>query len=178
MSAITARNARQSGGAPMPPLREDGSLHPLAMFYDGNALVAYGDSPAELLDVLIDGYRDLGEIGGLEARKRFAVDTQPVLQAVLHAAGERNGTAISAEEEDILAGPRHVPPTVRLWSCEVPLVLVDVFYAPFTELPAPASTPHDVTDPDNLVWLRPSTEWDFLVSLDRAGVIQLQQSLS
>lgn len=53
------------------------------------------------------------------------------------------------------------------WEHEVPLVLIDTDYAPFTERPTPTGS---------VVLLRPSSELEYLRSLSDAGMIQLFQA--
>ena len=56
----------------------------------------------------------------------------------------------------------------------MPLVLIEGAFAPDTTLPAPISgTDGDVREPRNLIWLRPRTAEGYLLSLARAGQIEL-----
>ena len=61
-----------------------------------------------------------------------------------------------------------------MWESIIPLVLVDAFYEPFSDLPRPVGRPRNGGAPDsNIIWLGFSDEVEFLLGLNRCGEIQL-----
>lgn len=154
------------------PTRPDGSYYRYEMLCDGGWTRVYDDTVPGLLSHLIPGYEDMDQRARLASRVRHAVDMQVALQArlnVFFAATPRN-----SEEQAVLYGARHVQPTPIEWACGVPLVLIDVFYAPFSTVPRPASALSDVAVPQNLWWLNPAEgDLEYLRSLHAASVIDL-----
>lgn len=194
MAAVITANLpmARDNVAPSPATREDGSNYRWRMFFDGGARIADADYPAELLDILIPGYEYITtEEVRLEARIALAKNVQQLARAVIVGGispedaekltdwewnvlnygddenpdpfgwGEGDGE-IGVEKEDV----------VDIWSSDVPLVLIETSYRPFTEIQAPLSNDGDFYDyVRNLIWLRPIEEVDFLKSLSRIGVI-------
>ena len=154
------------------PTRPDGSFYRYEMICDGGWSRLYDDSAVNLLTHLIPGYTRYNDDQRLAARIRHAVDCQVRLQArlnVFFAASPRD-----ALEQHVLYGHRNTPPKVTEWNCQIPLVLVDAFYDPFSDLPKPYSGISDVAMPPNLWWLRPAEgELEYLRSLHETSVIDL-----
>lgn len=184
MSVEVIRNSRQGDEeAPLSPLHEDGTRYPYAMRFDGGKYLGYADSPAELLGLLIDGYEDLEPQAQQVARIRLAVRVQVVTQGLINANTEPEvWEALSEAERAVLNGPRFEQPhgwggddpMGDVWeSAEVPLVLVETGYAPYTDIEKPISGVADVLNPPNMIWLRPVEEWEFLESLANTGHIDL-----
>lgn len=171
MPVVMARNTREAGGPPSPPVRADGSLFPLCMAYSGETRLVYADSGAELLDVLSPGYAAASPVERVAARRRIAVDVQVRLQAVLLAGALPGET--TANELVVLSGPRHLPVRARTWDSVVPLVLVTTHYEPFTSISRPVSGIADVQSPPNLVWLADEDDAALLMSLDESGWVRL-----
>lgn len=175
MAAIVVSNTTQADdGIPETPVKPDGSPYRFEMLF--NALVdrAYADSPAELLECMIPRYTRMTEAERLAARMKHASRTQTTVQADINWAHD-NLAGCTPEEQVILLSSRSLPPDIAEWSCEVPIVLIDVFYAPHGALPAPVSTLADVTNPPNILWLRPSGEHEYLFSLADVALIELNQ---
>jgi len=154
------------------PTRPDGSFYRYEMICDGGWTRVYDDSAVNLLTHLIPGYTRYNDEQRLAARIRHAVDCQVRLQArlnVFFAASPRDPM-----EQHVLYGHRNTPPEVREWKSPIPLVLVDAFYAPYTEMPTPYSAIADVAMPPNLWWLRAAeSELEYLRSLHETSVIDL-----
>lgn len=157
------------------PTKPDGSFYRYEMICDNGWSRLYDDNVVGLLTHLVPGYTRLDDAQRLTARIRHAVDMQVSLQArlnVFFAASPR-----SREEQAVLYGARHLPPMIEDWNCEVPLVLVDAFYAPYTHLPRPTSGIADVAMPPNLWWLRPADgDLEYLRSLHETSVIDLHMA--
>ncbi len=178
MSAVITKNTRQ-GQAPEPPHRADGERFLYAMFFDGNERIAYADALADLLDVLIHGYADMDEQERLVARIRLAIRAQITTQAYINGDVEpEEWNALTDEQRSVLTGPRDTQPAVDFWDPEIPLVLVETGYAPYTDIDQPISGIADVQNPPNMIWLRPIDEWDFLESLDSTGFIRLHEAVA
>lgn len=156
------------------PLRADGRGYRYEMIFDRARSRAYADTTSELLAVLIGGYESLDTDERLTSRIRYASDLlAPAQAAVLARADQRT---LAPEDLAVLTQPRFQPVVVDAWGCPVPLVLLDVHYAPYTNIPAPVSSLEDVTNPVNIHWVRPADEFELLASLDRLGLISLAES--
>ncbi|MGY1684430.1 hypothetical protein ACI8AK_02455 [Geodermatophilus sp. SYSU D00867] len=178
MSAVVMRNTRQAEAPPTPPLREDGSLHLYAMQFDDGERIAYADTPEDLLAALVPGYAERTDQQRLEARIRLAIRAQIAIQAGINADLTPEAAAVlTAEEWAVLNGSRHEQPRVDFWDPDVPLVLVETGYAPYTDVDQPISGMADVQDPPNIIWLRPVDEREFLESLHRSAFINLMKAL-
>lgn len=185
MTAVIMRNTREGEDPVQPPLHDDGTLYPYAMYFNGYKDVAFADTPEDLLDVLIQGYSDLeGEQARAKARILLAVSAQVALQAQINADVDPAAwDALPDAQRDALTGPRYQQPhgwgdgeLGDVWESTIPLVLVDTGYKPYTDIQVPISGMGDVENPENMIWLRPADEWDFLVSLGAAGWIGLNEA--
>lgn len=178
MSVVTVRNTRQGDDhPPIPPVHDDGSRYPYAMYYSGAKYIAYADTPTDLLTVLIPDYDTLDERGRMMGRIRLAIDAQVVIQAQINAeTDDEQWARLSDQERSVLEGSRVEQPRVDFWDCEIPLVLVETGYAPYSDVNQPLSGISDVRTPPNLIWLRPVDEWELLVSLAEAGYITLHEA--
>jgi len=171
--AVLTRNPR-GGIAPEVPHRPEGGLYRFEMIFDGGRYRAYADTVTELCEALIDGYAELGDdISQAAARIQYAVRAQVQLQAALVA--DADLSRCSPEEQELLLGSRHVPPTLEMWEADVALVLVDTYYEPLGGLPRPQGRPHGGPEGSNLIWLCPADEAELLASLADAGVIVVSE---
>jgi hypothetical protein len=176
MAAEVIDNTSSAQPPPTAPPRPGGGRYRYELIYAGGAARAYADTAGELVaELLADpAYPTRGELDAYAARLRFAVAAQVRLQAELVAEAGLDGCTL--EERAVLLGPRDVPPRVTEWGCRVPLVLVDGFYAPETELPRPVSALADVAEPPNLVWLEAGSDLELLTSLHRGGILSLHHA--
>lgn len=151
------------------PLRADGTPYRFEMIHASRTRRSYADEPAELVTALIPGYPgEHDPVAAAVARIRHAVHIQIVAQAAINV--ELGFEGCTPEQRALLCGDRTVAPTPTRWAAPVPLVLVDCFYAPVSELPRPIAEA-----PGELRWLRPSTDWDYLRSLADLGVVDLSE---
>lgn len=185
MASVLVQNTREGEDVPQSPVHEDGTRFAYAMRFDGFKYVAYADSPEELLDFLVPGYKEMDSQEQTTARVRLAMLVQSQTQALINA--ELDSTewgALSEVEQGVLTGARVEQPhgwggddpMGDVWESHVPLVLVKTGYAPYTQILEPVSGIADVEDPPNILWLRPVDEWEFLVSLAVAGFISLHEA--
>lgn len=175
MSAVLVRNDPAAGQAPHKP---DGAWYRFEMLCHSDQTRAYADTADELLAVLMGpAYADLrNDDARLQARISWATSLLAPMQAAVYTSVDSTvRDDLPDADRATLLQPRHVPVVVDEWSSPVPLVLVDVHYAPYTDIPAPMSTVADVADPPNIVWLRPTDPVEFLLSLDRTGYITLNE---
>lgn len=183
MSVVVLPNSRAAEAPVTPPVHEDGTRFPFQMHYRGEEEIAFADSPAELLGVLISGYEEMDPAEQQRARIRFAIHVQVVTQAQINAEAQAGDDwdALSEVEQAVLSGPRFEQPAGwggddpmgDVWEAKVPLVLLDTGYAPYTDTDRPISGIADVANPPNMIWLRPVDEWEFLLSLAGAGYIRI-----
>jgi hypothetical protein len=176
MAAVITRNPLvEDNPAPIePPHKDDGSGYRFEMIYEGRGSRAYADTAAELLDCLIPGYETMSADERLTARVAYGTGLLAPLQAeVLQ---DVDQTALSEDERAVLLAPRYEPIAVAEWASEAPLVLLDVHYAPHSDVPAPHSTLEDVANPRNLVWVRVVDEYEMLLSLANIGFIALGEN--
>lgn len=129
----------------------------------------YADTPGELLAALIDGYDPAAtRAARVRARVAHALVLATQLQGELLAAAERAGDVLAEAARQVLEQAPY-PVTAPAWDADVALVLLDVHYRPFTDLPPPQA------DRAPIRWLRPSGEWDYLMSMAEAGRLRLSE---
>lgn len=173
MAAVLTRNPGTDSDI-VDPVKDDGSRYRYEMIFAQGRSRAYADTTADLIDALVPGYGNLAEPDQTAARVRYATNLLAPVQATVLAAHDQNG--LSDEEKASLFAPRFEAVVVEEWASEVPLVLLDVHYAPFSDIPAPVSALEQVESPRNLIWVRASTDEDLLMSLDLLGVISLGEN--
>lgn len=169
MTAIVLRNSREIDGPVKPPRRDDGSQYPHAMYAADWSMVVFGDTLSDLVSALLGSYRSEDAEEQLRQRSEYAAEVAALIQAAVLVSTDLS--ALSDEELEVLNMPRDPLGTPRIdsWDSEVPLILVRTSYGPYTDTPRPIG---DRTL-GNIVWLRPSTEIEFLQSLDAVGYIEL-----
>lgn len=175
---------------PSPELKDDGTNFMWRMFFDQNRYIIDADFPDECLDQLIDGYLLAAPDEKYQLRVELARAVQMSARTTILAGV--NEDDVAEWEWDVLAyeAPLHATDsdpygwgdgsgqlgvhtsTVSdVWASEVPLVLLETSYDPFTAISRPVSTEGDYLFVKNLIWLEPSNEEDFLRSLSRVGFI-------
>lgn len=168
MAATTVRTRPDHPQAPA-PVHADGTPYRYEMVHGGGAKRTYADTSADLVAALIPGYADLQDPVELaRARIVHAVHVQVTTQASINVA--LGTAACSAPEREVLGADRTAPPVLAQWSAPVPLVLLDCFYAPVTDVPRPVALA-----PGEIRWLRPATDRDHLRSLAGLGVIMVAE---
>jgi len=150
------------------------------MMVDGDKRRVYGDTPEELLGYFIPGYQLLtSEVERTTERLLYAVTVQVALQALVLSGMEVGmGLTPTPAERAILEAPRDVPPQVAVWESEIPLVLISSYYQPAGDLPRPTGLLGEpgYDEPYNLIWLDPGGDMPFLLSLHRAGWLNLAEN--
>lgn len=178
MGPVIVQNTLEGEEPPAPPLRDDGTSYRLCMYFDGSRGIAFADTYGELIDVLVPGYASMDEEHQDVERIKFALRLSGQLQAEIMYGLEVTKDTVTEDEWNTLVANRVTsPPRADWWACEIPLVVVETSYEPYTDVPRPASAiAEGVQNPPNLLWLRPSEEEDFLFSLESAGQIVLLES--
>lgn len=173
MSAVVLRNNTEGDGPIEPPTHEDGRPYRYCMYFHGYSDVLFADEQEELIDGLIPGHNSMSEEDAAYHRIRLAQAAAAQVQAEILA--EVDPQTVSEEEWKTLTAPRGISqPRADWWTCEVPLVVVETGYEPFTDVPRPASGLSDgIADAPNLWWIRPAEEEDFLYSLHEVGYIRM-----
>lgn len=176
MSVILMRNNVEGDGPVIPPVRDNGAGYAYCMYFNGGAEVAFAESHVELLDVLIPGYLDFDDAERDYQRIRLAQSVAAQVQAEIIA--EVSPDDVTDTEWAALTAPRGVSqPRADWWTSPVPLVVVETGYEPFTSIPRPASgLPVDDENRDNLWFIRPAEEEDFLVSLHEVGYLRMMEN--
>lgn len=160
---------------PPSPLNADGDPYQYCMVFNAATAVAWADSATELVGLLIDGYLDVPEADLEEqAIQRVLYSVGAQVRAQARILDEADLSVVSPEELATLEGDRDKPPAVEVWTCPVPLVLVDAFYAPYGDRARPRSEPRDGSEPgSNIIWLPHVDEVAFLTGLARIGEVTL-----
>lgn len=170
--------ARAHTGEVVAPVDSNFQLPTWEWIDQGRGDRVYATVAADLLDLWIGGYLAASRQSQLELRIEHAAGVRARLAADLVAEAEAGGETIDPTSRATLLGSSWDPPASLQWSHVTPLVLLDVFYVPFTPRPAPwSSVDGDVAAPSNLLWLRPSAETIYLRSLAAAGAVDLAERL-
>lgn len=149
-------------GAAAAPRQRNGRPYPLVMLERDAYL--YATQPAELLATLIPGYAELSRSERLDERIEHAARVRSELTA--EALARHWDEPLTGAQRAVLCSSPWEPPVLRTWGHPVPVVLLDVFYAPFTDVHPPEVAA-------NVVWLRPSREEPYIRSLAEHGLISL-----
>jgi hypothetical protein len=160
---------------PEQQLTQGHGRHPIAPHHPGELAWAYelmepgsrvyGVDAEAVLAAHIDHYPlDGSEADRTTARVRHAISTAQTLTAARYAAHQ---TALPTHQDTALRQPAWAPHTLQRWDCAVPLVLVDVVYAPFTTAAAPVG---------NVDWLHTRDGDSYLLSLCEAGAVTVRRA--
>jgi len=179
---VTTHTADETDTLTAPP-HEGDDPWPFVLVHDDED-ITYADSATELVGVLIPDYdaipansdgetpcSDADHDTALWMRYGQAVHTVTVLQESALAAATNNGDfdpALAGEDTlTTMLGGKTVVFTGEQWPEQaVPLYLIATDYAPFTDVPRPAG---------NVVYLDPSTETAYLISLHEMGLVRFLQ---
>lgn len=197
MTAVLTSNNRSARDnvAPAPATKEDGSGYAWRMFFDNGQRIADADTLPEIIDVLIPGYAEFTTFDEkFTARFELAKRVQMLARSsILSTLSNEVLENVKDWEYGILAWDKfddpygwgdgslepnvdYDPNVLDVWSSDVPLVLINTFYQPFTDIATPLSPYGEISGlVKNLIWLKPSDELEFLRSLSRIGYITFGQ---
>lgn len=193
MTAVITPNSLEGEKSPAVPFKENEEFYSYIMYFDGNSQIAYADELDDLIELLIPDYQARDEEQKLDARLKFALEMQTIAQtSILAGLSEEQFSALQPWEVKVLEGaynedapyairgfwkeqlpegtnPSEVPvdDQMDVWANTVPLTLIDVVYAPWSDLQPPLGNPEG----SNIVWLRAAAEQEFLESLANVGYI-------
>ena len=150
------------------PVHPDGGQWSYAIAHDGEH-VTFADTAGDLIEVLIDGYGQLGDTDE-EHDQALLARYQHLLLLAGHYQAEANDTAMAdgllddADEDTLTAlySDRSEPYTGGEWTGPT-LILIATDYAPYTDLPTPQGA--------QVVLLDPARETSYLAALHRLGFI-------
>lgn len=147
--------------------------HALAYSHEGELTVAVADTAGELLSLVIPDYpatdADESDIAAVEAvRIDYGLAVARQVQVSLMAQALERGRVVEEDLDEPLLNSLLAAKDTSLalegdWEHEVPLVVLDMAYAPFTDTPRPQG---------RVVWVDVHSETDLLASLDRIGVVR------
>lgn len=182
MTRVLLANNRASRDtvAPAPSVDENGLAYPWRMFFNGGSEIVDASDLDELVDVLIPGYLDLDTAGRMEARVKYAQGLILRLKAsVLVSLSNEDREALEDWELEFLeADPTVVTwekeddETIRVWKSDLPVMLIDVYYAPYTDTPRPISKHGDFDTTANVVFFKAIDDESFLTTLRNLGQIE------
>lgn len=159
------------------PLTAAGGSYAMCWTEPSTGDLVFAETAEDLLSYWITGYREADAAGraALRAQHSITVRTQLAAQLVLDA--EISGSPATAEQEAVLLADLDQLPDFFSWDSPVPLVLLEGMYRPYTDRTPPVSgIDGDVREPANIIWLRNAHPAEYLRSLARAGVMQLDIS--
>lgn len=133
------------------------------------------DTATECVEELVEGYAKLRPSDADKAtilRHQYMIQVATLLQARFTAHEVFHNGYLLDDDPDhdavaVLLTDRNVFVSIEKWDHQVPLVLLRTDYEPFTAEQLPSG---------NIVWLDPSDEMKFLVTLNDAGVIEFRIS--
>lgn len=173
MSTVMMKNNQEGDAKILPPIHEDGSTFIYCMYYNQDQDIVFADTTGELLNTLTPGYLKASPEDKDFLRIRLAQRIAAEIQADLLV---KPAEHLSDEEWDTAITPKNTSiKTPTLWTSKVPLILVETSYVPYTPYERPTS-PHQGYAAENLWWIRPQEEEDFLVSLHEIGYIRIMAS--
>jgi hypothetical protein len=175
MKAVLLPNSLD-GNAVIPPTHKDGRGYKYCMYFQDDSQVAFADSYLDLIDVLIPDYSQMSEKE--RNYQRIHLAQAVALRTQNQVIGQYQPDDASPDEWAVLRAPRALSqPRADWWECKIPLIVVETGYEPFTDIPRPSSAfvPSE-SEMQNLWWIRPADEEDFLMSLHEVSYIQIMAS--
>lgn len=165
---------RNHHGEPVAPLTRDGRPYRLRwVAHDDGGVLVYAETADDLLTDWIPGYQQADQPGRALLRAQHAVQIRDALVAEIALSAQAQALLSPEQEEILLCDLSQMPEIVR-WDPPVPLVLLEGMYRPYTNLVPPLSgIDGDVREPHNIIWLRHAYSEPYLISLARAGAIDL-----
>lgn len=159
-------------GAEM-PTKPDGTSWSHAMVFsrDGDLQMALADTAGELLSLLIFDYpsedstvEDLVELDAarIDYGIRLAQGVQESWLASAVTEGQLDLGGVDPVAVDAWFRAKDTGADVGEWTEDVPLICLDMAYAPFTDVPAPTG---------NVVWVEVRDEVSLLNSMSQLGLI-------
>lgn len=182
MTRVLLANNRASRDtvAPAPSIDENGLAFEWRMFFNNNSEIADASSLEELVDVFIPGYLELGVAERVEARVKYARGLILRLKTSILVSltpEDREGLepwelAFLEADPEVITWEKDDDETIKVWKSDFPVMLIDVFYSPYTDTPRPISKHGDFDSSENLVFFKAIDDKSFLDSLKNLGMIE------
>lgn len=170
---IILKNSPSEEGIIETPLNEYGNQYSFCMFFNNESEVAFADTYPELLDALIPTYLNQDENQQEYLRIRLAQHAAAEIQSEILYNIDLNN--LTPQEQKILTHPKQLPQLpIEWWSSDIPVVIVETAYQPYTNVIKPASS-HSIED--NIWRINPLEEEQFLLNLNEIGFIRLLQTI-
>lgn len=166
---------RNQHGDPIAPLTLAGLPYRYRWVdHDHGGELFYAETADNLLGHWIPGYQHADHTGRALLRAQHAVQVRDGLAAQLVTTAKTNGIPLTREQEAVLLDDLDKMPDITRWDSEVPLVLLEGMYRPYTHrLPPLSGIDGDVQNPTNIIWLRNAHPDSYIQSLATAGMIDL-----
>lgn len=163
------KNNPSQDGIILSPKNEYGNQYTYCMFFNNEQEVAFADTHEELLSALINGYAEADENRQEYLRIIEAQNAAAIIQAEIISQLDPN--LITEKEYKTLTHPKQIKQEpVLWWTNDVPLVVVETAYAPYTDVEPPAS---NKPNEENLWRINPLEDETFLINLHEIGYIRL-----
>lgn len=166
--------------APAMSIKDSGEPYSYRMFFDNNSRIADADSLDDLVDVILPGYLMASEEDQSKMRLDYAIGREIDFRThVLSRMSPGEFSDLLDWEREYLLSTYATTLTwedendtfPRVWSSDVPLVLINAFYAPYGEVTRPLSKYGDFDLTPNTLWFNVESDISFLDSLMRMGII-------
>lgn len=170
---LILKNAPSEEGIIDTPLNQYGNQYSFCMFFNNENEVAFADTYPELLEALIPNYLTQDENNQEYLRIKLAQQAAAEIQAeILYSIDLKE---LTPKEKQILTHPKHLHQIpIEWWTSEIPVVVVETAYQPYTDVIKPASS-HETED--NIWRINPLDEEQFLINLNEIGFIRLLQTI-
>jgi hypothetical protein len=163
MAALVVPNPSMAQEPPEPP---QGQTFGYEMIFDAGKSRAWANDAADMLDALSPGYLNADAAERLRARYRLATHVIAITQGLLLADHIGDLQADPTLSAAFATGGGQ--PDITVWASPIPLIVLDLHYAPFTERLRP-----EATAAGNLLWFQAYDEEEMLTSLHQSGFISL-----
>lgn len=155
------------------PLNAKGKPYAYCVVLPSGTALLYVDNYKDILFHLLEAYeKEEDETERTVQRILYAeIVASTIQERILQLADLRS---LTEEETQILKAPKSGPdaPAPMFWKPSIPLIVIETSYFPYTDIPRPASI-NDGVKGDNVWWIRPGTEKQFVMSLHEVGHIRI-----
>lgn len=155
------------------PLNAKGKPYAYCVVLPSNTALLYVDSFQDILYHLLPEYEvEKDETERTVQRILYAeVVASTIQERILQLADLRG---LSEENKQILNAPKTGPnaPAPIFWKPSIPLIAIETSYLPYTDIQRPASI-NDGVKGNNVWWIRPGNEKQFVMSLHEVGHIRI-----
>ncbi len=161
------------------PMNENGDPFAYCLVMPDGEDYLYADTYDDMLVNLIPGYLATDDLEE-RALMRMRLGTQVAVVKQAEILADLDPAMITDEDWQVLTAPKAGSQVTspEWWNSPIPLIVVETSYVPYTDIPRPASGLNDGIVAENLWWIRPAEQEDFLLSLHEVGFVQLMENLN